>query len=111
MDTSQAPLWLRELARAAGLSKTALSVSHLVLRSGKTASPAAGNARVLSDAFAVPGLGLARYACTSQGLALIAAAGSVPQGAVVSVRDAQPPRTDARSGARIVTLSRTGAAS
>ena len=102
LDTGQTPAWLHELAQTAGLAKTALSLSHLVLHAKRPPEREPGLARILSGPFAVPDLGLARYACTSQGLALIATPGAVPQGSVVRVRPLRPPRTDARSGARIV---------
>jgi hypothetical protein len=125
MDARQAPAWLHELARAAGLAKTSLSLSHLVLHAGGAIEREPCSARILSDAFAVPGLnpdlnpalipdlgqdlGQARYACTAQGLALLvasdgAAGTMISQGALVRVRPVHPPRTDARSGARMVTL-------
>ena len=105
LDTSQTPAWLRELARTAGLAKTSLSLSHLVLHSGQALARKADLARVLSEAFVVPGLGLGSYACTGQGLALIVGEDAVPRDSVIRVRQVHPPRTDAKSGARIVAPS------
>ena len=105
LDTSPAPAWLRALTRTAGLAKTSLSLSHLVLHASRPPERDPALARILSDAFAVPGLGLARYACTGQGLVLIAAAGDMPRDALVRVRQVRPLRTDPRSGARLVRVS------
>lgn len=117
MDAADAPQWLKSLASAAGLAKISLSLSHVLMRravdAGEDGAEKSGPlyakhaARVLSEAFAVPGCGLARYGCTGEPgreFVLIAAAGDIPQGAVVPVRPVQPPRTDARSGARVVTV-------
>lgn len=120
-----APASLTELSRAAGLAKESVSLSFLCLErlddqaprpaeTGRSA-PAAGRtndrtggtarlrARVLSDAFVLPGTpGRARYACTEQGLALIPDSAFLPPGALCEV--CPTPRKDAKSGARIMTL-------
>jgi hypothetical protein len=101
-----APRWLHDLTAAAGLGKKTLSLSHLFLRTGMPKAKGPGlPARVLSDAFAVPGAGLARYGCTARGLVLIPAAGSLERGSLVDVRPVVPPRQDARSQAWIVERS------
>ena len=56
-------------------------------------------ARILSDAFPVPGMGHARYACTEEGFAIIPAAGDIPSGALVACRRPASPRKDAKTGA------------
>ncbi|MCH5277925.1 MAG: hypothetical protein J1E80_08875 [Desulfovibrionaceae bacterium] len=118
-----APGALTELSRAAGLSKESVSLSFLCLeRDGTARSAAAGRgavsaggadgsprlrARVISDAFVLPDMpGRARYACTEQGLALIPDAAFLPPGALCEV--CPEPRTDAKSGARIMTLPGRG---
>ena len=111
LDSGQAPDWLLALSKEAGLGKTGLSLSHMLLRpkgalleqaSAKTGTE---TARVLSDAFAVPGLGLARYACTGKGLALIPASAAIAQGTLLKVRPSRPPQTDPKSGARVMTAA------
>ncbi len=109
-DNEAAPVWLRQLARDANLTKTSLSLAHLLLRPASAAATAANasepeTARVLSDAFAVPELGLARYACSGQGLVLLAASAAAPQGALVRIRPSRPPRTDPKSGARVMVIA------
>lgn len=106
MESGDAPHWLRQVAQAAGLGKSSLSISHLVFRSqgsvdapqGEAAGREALQARVLSDAFAVPGLGLARYVCTREGLALLRNSGTIPQGSLLTLRPCRPPQRDAKSG-------------
>lgn len=111
LDSGQAPDWLLALSKDAGLGKTGLSLSHMLLRP-KGAPPehapakeGTETARILSDAFAVPGLGLARYACTGKGLALIAASAAIAQGTLIAVRPSRPPQTDPKSGARVMTAA------
>ena len=117
------PAWLAALSKAAGLPKDSLSLSFLLLRpqrphpvffpavtrqsgqSGQTGQSGANNiiaGRVLSDAFPVPGLGYARYACTSEGLAILPDAGGIPSGALVACRHPEVPRRDAKSGAIVL---------
>ncbi|MEG2140241.1 MAG: small ribosomal subunit Rsm22 family protein [Bilophila sp.] len=114
------PVWLANLARDARLAKDSLSLSFMLLQpsvdeeltenadrvpsaSVKPVFPTLQSgglvARILSDAFSVPGMGFARYACTEEGFALIPAAGDIPSGALVACRHLDPPRKDAKSGA------------
>lgn len=105
-DAAGAPDWLETLSRAARLSKDALSLAFALFRPAGTisaaASPAAG-ARVISAPFAVPGLpGMARYACTDRGLALLAAGAACPSGTLVEVHWPRTPAKDRKSGALIL---------
>lgn len=87
-----APAWLADLARYAKLPKDSLSLSFMQLRPESEAAPIAKTAlfpamdpngvvaRILSEAFPVPGMGHARYACTEDGFAIIPAAGDIPSG-------------------------------
>lgn len=124
-DCAGAPDWLNQLAEAAGLAKSSLSLAPLLL------SPAAetlqdgldarheesggglGRAalRVLSAPFDVPGLpGRARYACGVGGLALLGDAGELPSGALVEADIPEQPRFDRRSGAILLLPGGEGAA-
>ncbi len=106
-----APAWLAELARYAKLPKDSLSLSFMQLRPESEAGPSVRTplfpamtpngvvARILSDAFPVPGMGHARYACTEEGFAIIPAAGDIPSGALVACRRPASPRKDAKTGA------------
>lgn len=104
------PPWLAALSKAAGLPKESLSLSFMLLGRTRAASgqgPATAArafaapcvARILSDAFPVPGMGYARYACAEGGLALVPDAAALPSGALVACRRPDKPRRDARSGA------------
>ena len=110
-----APAPLRELSARAGLDKDSISLSFLLL--GKL--PEEGElppvperfrerpvpARVVSDAFVVPGYpGRARYACSALGLALIPASSHLPPGALC---EAWPTHEkDMKSRAVILSLNR-----
>jgi len=59
------------------------------------------NARLLSDAFLVPELGQARYACSELGLLLVAHAVRFGAGGLIRCRLPSHPRRDAKSGALI----------
>lgn len=113
-DCGGAPDWLKQLAEAAGLAKSSLSLAPLLLspaaetvQDGLDARPeeregGLGRAalRVLSAPFDVPGLpGRARYACGVGGLALLGDAGELPSGALVEADIPEAPRFDRRSGA------------
>ena len=88
-----APFALRELSRQAGLDKDSISLSFLLLRRNQSLTTSAHaeshallSARIISDAFVLPGhVGRARYACTSRGLALIPDAARLPSGACCPV--------------------------
>lgn len=90
-----APTLLRELSARAGLDKDSISLSFLLLRKlreeemektdtgSKNPRKRRVTARIVSDAFVVPGYpGRARYACTELGLALIPASSHLPPGAL-----------------------------
>uniref|UniRef100_UPI00263127EF small ribosomal subunit Rsm22 family protein n=2 Tax=uncultured Bilophila sp. TaxID=529385 RepID=UPI00263127EF len=107
---AEAPAWLSELARTAHLPKDSLSLSFMLLRPEGCALPEKAAlfpsmdprgvvGRILSDAFPVPGMGRARYACTEEGFAIIPAAEGIPSGALVACRRPSSPRRDAKSGA------------
>ena len=109
MDNDGAPSWLQQLTEAAHLGKSSLSLAHMLLRrvdeKEERATESVSQARVLSDAFAVPGLGLARYACTGQGLVLLAASAGAAQGALARIRPSRPPRRDAKTGAAVMVIA------
>lgn len=115
------PEFLHDLSQKAGLSKDTLSISylHLVSKStptlqqtGTQQSPAQStntitmellNARILSEAFPLPGQnGRARYACTEQGLALILDSAYLKPYTVCSVQ--KIPGKDGKSGAFLAIL-------
>ena len=110
-----APAALRELSARAGLDKDSISLSFLLLRkireedmehfSDEQPQPKGRpvSARIVSDAFVVPGYpGRARYACSPLGLALIPASSHLPPGALC---EAWPTREkDMKSRAIILSL-------
>lgn len=120
------PSALTALSRAAGLAKESVSLafvflerlddnarrSSVIARGSRRPASRTGEtprlrARMVSEAFVLPGTpGRARYACTEQGLALIPDATFLPPGALLEV--CPTPRTDAKSGARIMTLPGSG---
>lgn len=101
-DSAAAPSWLVRLSQEAGLSKTALSLSPLLLRPVAPVREKS-TARVLSAPFFVPGLkGRGRYACTSKGLALLEDAERLSSGELLSVPVFESARRDAKSRAFIV---------
>ena len=98
------PVWLASLSKAARLPKDSLSLSFLLLRPGdpEFREEEQGKellCRVISDAFPVPGLGPARYACCAAGLALLPEAADLPSGSVVVCPRPASPARDAKSGA------------
>lgn len=109
-----APDFLRELSARAGLDKDSISLSFLLLRklnddeaAEETSAPNRRarrvTARIISDAFVVPGYpGRARYACTQAGLALIPASSHLPPGALC--RAWTTPDRDRKSGALVLSL-------
>ncbi len=113
------PGWLARLAAEARLPKDSLSLSFMLLRSehyenmsaeGDTqglkdhvkATEGASVARIISDAFFVPGLGHARYACCEKGLAILGNAADIPFGAEVLCRSTIKEKRDTKSGALIM---------
>ena len=101
-----APLWLEDLSLAAGLGKSGLTLSPLLLAALPEAAPESGNpvaARVLSAPFVVPGLeGRARYACSCKGMLLLENAEALASGDALSVTLAAGAPRDHKSGALLV---------
>lgn len=100
----QAPQWLADISRKAGLYKTALSMSPLLLSRRKPQINHETNAmpcRVISHAFAARD-GLARYGCAPCGLALLPDAENMPPGSLCLARKPARPMRDAKSGAIIL---------
>ena len=115
-----APLWLEDLSLAAGLGKSGLSLSPLLLAALPEAGPEAASesgtalaARVLSAPFMVPGLsGRARYACSSKGMLLLENAEALASGDALAVAVAAGAPRDRKSGAlQVSPPSRPGAES
>ena len=111
-----APEALRTLSARAGLDKDSVSLSFLLLRKlheeedvedGGHSRGRRMRARIISDAFVVPGYpGRARYACASPGLCLIPASSHLPPGALCT---AFPTRErDMKSRAVILDLEEAG---
>lgn len=96
-DDPGAPAWLASLAKAANLAKHGLSLSYVQLAPTQPQPVAGLPARVISQTFAVPGHGLARYGCTAQGLVLIARSRGLEPGSLVNVTPST--ERDAKSGA------------
>lgn len=113
-DCSGAPQWLEQLAGAAGLEKSSLSLAPLLLSPGaetlqdgldRRQEGAAPRAvlRVLSAPFDVPGLpGRARYACGVGGLALLGQADNLSSGGLLETLIPEAPLFDRRSGALLL---------
>lgn len=111
-----APQALRDISVRAGLDKDSISLSFVLLRKlkdGEELPPAPARrragvpARIVSDAFVVPGYpGRARYACTPLGLALIPASSHLPPGALCLAR--QTSERDRKSRAVILSLEEEG---
>lgn len=101
---ADAPEWLKALARAARLHKTALSLAMLLM--GPTAGAKAGATRVfplrvVSQSFEARGE-ICRYGCAKPGLCLMPAARNLVSGSLTNARLAQPEALDAKSGAKVV---------
>ena len=97
-----APLWLEDISLAAGLGKSGLSLSPLLLAALPEAAPETRpvTARVLSAPFMVPGLsGRARYACSGKGMLLLENAESLASGDELTVTVAPGAPRDRKSGA------------
>lgn len=120
-DSLGAPEWLRRLSAQAGLAKSGLSLSPLLLTPGAAARAAfeeaerpfscaprgpergAQWARVLSAPFAVPGLaGEARYACAATGLLLLEDAARLASGDLLPIRPTPHAARDAKSRALVI---------
>lgn len=105
------PAWLAGLARQAGLPKSSLSLSFMLLGGADVEPvrhpfPERGKqdiaARILSEAFPVPGMGLARYACSEDGFSILPVAGEIPSGALVACRRPDNFLKDDKSGALVL---------
>ncbi len=94
------PAWLARLSKDAGLAKERLSLSFLHLSREAPDHPA--GARIVSEAFPLPGTGLfGQYACAGQGLILLRypKAQPLPSGGLVGYTLDQPEARDQKSGA------------
>lgn len=98
-----APEWLRKLSRKAGLYKTSLTLSPLLLsKEAPQGVPRDGlPCRVISQAFPVRNR-QCRYACTPAGLALLPDSQNVVSGSLCIAELPPSPAKDAKSGAIIV---------
>lgn len=93
-----APEWLLNLSREAGLFKTSLSVSYLLLSQKSERRHPGLLARVISQPFPVNGLaGECRYACCDKGLLLLEDAKTLISGTLTSVSPTG--RVDSKSSA------------
>lgn len=104
-DAAGAPGWLTALSQDARLHKDALSLAFALLRPMPEQPDAreTPGARVISAPFSVPGLpGMARYACTARGLAMLADSAACPSGALADVTWPREPGKDRKSGAWIL---------
>lgn len=103
-DSNDAPAWLTQLSRQAGLAKTSLSLAPLLLTPRAQTPPHHEDAiRILSAPFRVPGMrGEARYACAARGLLLLEQAEGVPSGGLLHHRIPEDAGTDSKSGALIM---------
>ena len=105
-DNAGAPQWLEDLSMYAGLGKSGLSLSPLLLAAvpeaeQNTSTPLV--ARVLSSPFVVPGLaGRARYACSGKGILLLENAERLASGDELAVTAAAGAPRDRKSGALMV---------
>ena len=101
-----APSWLEDISLAAGLGKSGLTLSPLLLAALPEAQPESGNsvaARVLSAPFMVPGLsGRARYACSCKGMLLLENAEALASGDALTVALTPGAPRDRKSGALMV---------
>ncbi len=66
--------------------------------------PKTAVARILSDPIRLPDRGVARYACTERGLALVVNALRIPSGATLQIRWPERDERDLKTGALTVTL-------
>ena len=108
---AEGPAWLAGLARQAGLPKSSLSLSFVLL-----GQAAAGHgrrpfqedgqhnlaARIVSEPFQVPGMGNARYACSADGFSILPLAEGIPSGALVACRRPDKLQKDDKSGALVL---------
>lgn len=111
-SASNAPDWLLNLSREAGLDRSSLTLAPLLLKPDSGGSQEALarkgkkgeiEARVLSRPFDIPGApGMARYACAAPNLALLPNSRQAVSGTLVLATGADPPFRDSKSGALIL---------
>ena len=104
-----APEWLRELSRKAGLFKTSLTLSPLLLSAGAKLAQAPADAlpaRVVSQTFPAGGQ-LARYGCCHAGLALLPDSRNLLSGSLCLAARPEAETRDAHSGALILAPRKT----
>lgn len=99
-----APEWLKELSRKAGLFKTSLTLSPLLLvkePSQKKELTEGMPCRIISQAFPVA-IGMARYGCCKAGLGLLPDSRLLESGACCLAKVAKDAVKDKKSGAVIL---------
>lgn len=97
-----APQWLRELSLQAGLEKSSLSLSFLLLAEKAERTYPQNASRVISQNFKVPGLkGEARYGCGAWGLELLEDTSNLSSGSLTFVQKKSDSQRDKKSGALI----------
>lgn len=107
---SGAPEWLLKLSRKAGLYKTSLTLSPLLLSKQESQAPrGALPCRVISRAFPVQNMPC-RYACTPAGLTLLPDSKNAVSGSLCLAVLPPQPAKDARSGAVILEPQGSGTA-
>ena len=107
-SVSGAPHWLQDLSRQAGLEKSSLSLSFLLLEKKLADSYPQNASRIISQAFKVPRLkGDARYGCGAWGLELLEDASQLPTGVLTFVQKKADSKLDKKSGAVICTAAKT----
>lgn len=99
-SAQEAPDWLKDLSRKAGLFKTSLTLSPLLLTK-ESCAPRKGPlpCRVISQSFPVQG-GTARYSCTADGLGLMPDSRSACSGSLCMAAPGK--ERDGKSGAIIL---------
>lgn len=98
------PKWLKQIAREAGLEKTTLSLSLLLLGAKQTRPRPENTARVISQPFRANSLqGMARYVCLGKGLGLVAEAPGLESSLLLELGEATG--KDEKSGAAIYRLA------
>ncbi|MDR2842004.1 MAG: rRNA methyltransferase [Spirochaetaceae bacterium] len=109
-DTKGAPKELVTLSAAAALSKERAAISFLLAEkkpaSPLTSPPLLKTGRVISDSFPLPSSMRGRYACITEGLALVSgypdAIEKYPCGSVLNIQNTVLKERDPKSGAYII---------
>ena len=100
---NDAPTWLANLSKEAGLSKKTLSLSLILLETRERSIDNRSSCRVISHTFPVPSLsGACRYGCASGGLRLLPDSQDLPSGSLTRGRLPGKPSRDKRSDALIL---------